>query len=104
MRGIDMMLHGFRQKPETWIIEELNYNDIECMQLNPDWFYKEFPTFLALRKFVLDEIKARRKELGRLMFKWIVLKNRYPSTDSGFGKYSKEKSNDESLILLPGDI
>ncbi len=64
-------LYGTEGAPEDWAVLPPGYtiNGSMLVQM-PGFFVKEFETYKDCRKWVLAELTARRKILGKCMEKW----------------------------------
>lgn len=63
-----VLLVGRDGEPEKWFLG----NDLwKTLPLNEDMFAQEFASYDECRKFVLKELKAKRKLIGKEMDYWL---------------------------------
>jgi hypothetical protein len=63
-----VLLVGRDGEPENWFLG----NELwKTLPLNDDMFTREFSSYDECRKFVLGELKAKRKLIGREMDYWL---------------------------------
>lgn len=71
-----LILRGWKEHPHLWKIEpysEESWGKIpeEDSKVLSHYMHKEFADYEECRKWVLQDLKVRRKEIGRLMDSWL---------------------------------
>ena len=65
-------LYGLKNNPDGWeVLEPGVFTDASAFIQEPEFFVKEFPTYRECRKWVVKELEAQRKKLGRCMERWL---------------------------------